>query len=190
MKKTFTLFALLFGFAIWQGCAPKTEESSASIAKDQAASQAVAVADKKTILAKASAEKYNQRMLAAAEKAKKEMTYTDANGKVIYYKAEVDPSYAGGMDAMRQYLKDNLQYPTEARENGIEGTVFVDFVIDEKGRVREVVATDIVGDDVDESFKTEAVRVVSAMPGWKAGVQHGKAVDTSFSIPITFEIVN
>jgi protein TonB len=66
----------------------------------------------------------------------------------------------------------------------------VDFVVDEKGRVREVVATDAVGEDVDLSFKEESVRVVAAMPGWKAGMQNGKAVDVSFSIPITFEIAN
>lgn len=189
MKKTFTLFALALSFIIWTGCGSKKEETKASIAKEQAAAQAVAVAAKKAMLAKASAEKDNQRSLAAAEKAKKATTYTDANGTLVYYKAEIDPTYTGGMDEMRTYLKDNLQYPTEARENGIEGTVFVDFVIDSKGHVREVVATDVVG-DVDESFKTEAVRVVSAMPGWKAGVQHGKAVDVSFSIPISFEIVN
>jgi TonB family protein len=94
------------------------------------------------------------------------------------------------MDELRKYLKENLKYPAEARTKGIEGTVFVDFVIDEKGNVREVVATDVVGENVDLSLKEESVRVVASMPGWKAGLQHGKAVDASFSIPITFEIQN
>lgn len=73
---------------------------------------------------------------------------------------------------------------------GYEGTVFVDFVVDEKGRVREVVASDVVGEDVAISFKEESVRVVAAMQGWNAGRQNGKPVDTSFSIPITFQLEN
>jgi periplasmic protein TonB len=192
MKKNFSIFVLLLTFVFWQGCGSKTQEATnESIAKEEAvkAKEADALAAKKAWLVKASAEKADQRRLAAAEKAKLSMTYRDASGKIVYNKAEIDPSYTGGEDAMRKYLKDNLKYPTEAFENGVEGTVFVEFVIDEKGRVREVVATDVVGEDVDLSLKEEAVRVVASMPGWIAGLQHGKSVDTSFSIPITFEIV-
>jgi len=195
MKKNFLLFTLLASFVIWQGCAPKAPEATAeSIAEANAEAaktqKAEAVAAKKAKLIKDRSEKSDQRILAAAERAKLSPTYKDATGKIIYNKAEVDPTYEGGLDEMRKYLKDNLKYPTEARDNGIEGTVFVDFVVDAKGKVRQVVATDVVGDDVDLSFKEESVRVVALMPGWKAGLQQGKAVDVSFSIPITFEITN
>jgi TonB family protein len=91
---------------------------------------------------------------------------------------------------MRKYLRDNLTYPEAAREKGHEGTVFVDFTVGENGKIRDVVASEIVGDNVDISFKVESVRVVAAMPGWKAGRQNGKAVDASFSIPITFQLDN
>jgi TonB family protein len=195
MKKNFSLFVLLFSLIVWQGCGSKTQEAaneSESIAKAAVAEaqKVQTVAARKAMLIKESAKKAEQRRLAAAEKARLSLTYKDANGKIIYNKAEIDPSYAGGQEELMKYLKDNLKYPAEARKNGVEGTVFVDFVIDANGKVREVVATDIVGEDVDLSLKEESVRVVASMPGWKAGIQHGKAVDVSFSIPITFEMVN
>ena len=104
-------------------------------------------------IAKARAEKEAQRKLAIAEKAKASPTYKDADGNVVYYKAEIDPSYTGGFDELAKYLKENLKYPEAARQAGYEGTVFVDFVIDAKGRVREVVASDVIGENVDASFK-------------------------------------
>lgn len=195
MKKNFSLFVLLLSFVIWQGCG-KTQEANKELsaeakeveAKEAETKKVEAVAAKRAKLAKESAERTEQRSLAAAERAKASRTYKDANGKTVYYKADVDPSYSGGEDELRKYLKDNIKYPEAALKNGTEGTVFVDFVVDEKGRIREVVATDAVGEDVDLSLKEESVRVVAAMPGWKAGKQNGKAVDVSFSIPITFEI--
>jgi TonB family protein len=195
MKKNFPLFVLLLSFVIWQGCG-KTQEANNELTAEAKEAEAVetkrveAVAAKKAMFVKESANKAEQRKLAAMEKAKLTPFYKDANGNLIYHKAEVDPSYTGGEDELRKYLKENLKYPEEARENRIEGTIFVDFVIDAKGKVREVVATDVIGDDVDFSLKEEAVRVVAAMPGWKAGIQNGRAVDASFSIPITFEIGN
>jgi TonB family protein len=194
MKKNFYFFALLVcSFVLWQGCASKSQEEnneSAAKADSVEIKKAEAIVARKARLAEESAARAEQRALALAEKTKLSSTYKDASGKLIYLKAEVDPSYTGGQDEMRKYLRDNLKYPQEARDNGVEGTVFVDFVIDEKGRVREVVASDAVGENADLLFKEEAVRVVAAMPGWKAGTQRGKAVDVSFSIPISFELSN
>jgi TonB family protein len=193
MKTTFGILILLASAAIWQGCGSKSTEAKQD-ATDQAATEAANVkkaearAEKKARLQKAHEQKANERMLALQEKIKSSPTYKDATGRVVYNKAETDPSFSGGNDEMRKYLKDNLKYPEAAKEKGFEGTVFVDFVIDEKGRVREVVASDVVGEDVDFSLKEESVRVVAAMPLWQPGTQHGKAVDTSFSIPITFEL--
>ena len=195
MKNYILLFALFATLAIWQGCSPKSEESSA---KQEAAAQAALVKNqsakdveaKRLLIKEASAQKEEQRKLAISQKAKVTPTYKDASGNVVYYKTEVDPTYTGGLEELERYLRDNLKYPTEALKKGHEGTVFVDFVIDTKGKVRDVVASDVVGEDVDISFKEESVRVVAAMTGWKAGLQNGKAVDTSFSIPITFQINN
>jgi TonB family protein len=191
MKKIIPLFLLLFSAIIWQGCGSESkEEAREAIAKAEETKKAEARAEKKARFIKASAERTEQRKLAAAERAKLSLTYTDAYGKVIYNKAEIDPSYSGGMDELTKYLNENLKYPNEAREKGLEGTVFVEFVINEKGQVREVVASDVVGEDVDLSFKEEAIRVVAAMPGWKAGLQNGRPVDAAFSIPVTFELTN
>lgn len=197
MKNFIMLSVLVSALVIWQGCS-KTEESanrSAAETNDATAKliklrSADQIAATRAEMARAQAEKDQQRKLAIAEKAKASSTYTDAAGNVVYYKAEIDPSYAGGFDELSKYLKANLKYPEAAREDGYEGTVFVDFVIDAKGRVREVVASDVIGENIEVSFKEEAVRVVAAMPGWKAGRQQGKAVDASFSIPITFQLEN
>jgi TonB family protein len=193
MKNFIMLFVLTSALVIWQGCS-KTEETAKTASEAEAEATVIQtkteIAAKRAKIAKASAEKEEQRKLALAEKAKATPTYRDASGKLVYYKAEIDPSYTGGFDELRKYLRDNIKYPEAARENGLEGTVFVEFVIDEKGKVREVVATEVVGDEVDDSFKNESVRVVSAMPGWNPGRQQGKAVDTSFSIPITFQLEN
>ena len=194
MKKTLSLLVLLFTFAVWQGCDTKNQEANASGTEAQKEKMEIEKAEelaaKRAWLIKASEEKAEQRRLAAAEKAKLSPTYIDASGRIVYLKTEVSPYYLGGEDEMRKYLKDNLKYPKDAQEQRLEGTVFVDFIIDEFGNVRDVVASDVVGEDVDLSLKEESVRVVASMPGWKAGIQQGKAVDASFSIPIRFNIIN
>lgn len=195
MKKNIQLVILLAAFAVWQGCESKSEKAadeSRAIAEAQAAEtkKADELAAKRALIIKASALKAEERARAAAERARLTPTYKDAFGNTVYFKAEIDPSYNGGDGAMAKYLRDNLKYPEEARDKGQQGTVFVDFVVDSKGRVREVVASDVVGENVDISLKEEAVRVVASMQGWNAGLQQAKAVDVSFSIPITFELVN
>lgn len=185
MKKI--LFLLLFSVAILQGCGNKSTEDNAAIIKAQEDSTKQAdLAAKKAWLLKASEEKAEQRKLALIERVKLSPTYQDASGRTIYIQTEVAPYYEGGEEEMRKYLNDNLIYPEVAREQNKQGVVFVDFVIDQDGNVREVVASDVVGEDVDQLLKEESVRVVTSMPGWKAGMQQGKAVDASFSIPIRF----
>jgi protein TonB len=199
MKNILILFVSVSALVIGQSCAPKTDEAKIELKAPDANQETAKIIKLKTAdeiaatrakIAKASAEKEAQRKLAIAEKAKATPTYKDASGKMVYYKVEVDPSYPGGLNELRKYLRDNLTYPEAARDKGYEGTVFVDFIVDEKGKIRDVVASDVVGEDVDISFKEESVRVVSAMEGWKPGRQNGKPVDAAFSIPITFELAN
>lgn len=200
MRKVVQFSILLCSAILWQSCGTKTEQANADM------TDSVVVIDEKTVvdenktndevvakratIEKARLEKLEERKVAQALKAKESATYKDASGKIVYNKAEVDPSYTGGDKAMMKYLRDNIKYPEKARDNGIEGTVFVNFIVDEKGKVREVVASDVVGDDIDQTLKDESVRVVTAMPVWVAGRQHGKNVDVNFSIPITFELSN
>jgi TonB family protein len=192
MKKHISILILVLSFIVFQGCGSKTEVNDQKTAEAQLVKtkNAELVSAKRAKLATARAEKIEQRSLALAAKTKLSPSYKDALGNLVYYKSEIDPSYMGGQDELAKFLKDNLKYPESAKERNVEGTVFVEFVINANGKVREVVASDVVGENVDFLLKEEAVRVVAAMPGWKAGMQHGKPVDVSFSIPITFELVD
>ena len=200
MNKSLQIVVLLCAFGALQSCGPKTSENTDTLDSTETAADDESTgientgevtedaAVKRAEIEKARVEKAEQRALAVAEKAKANLTYKDGSGKIVYNKAEIDPSFTGGEKEMRKYLRANLKYPEAARDNGVEGTVFVDFVVDETGKVREVVASDVVGENVDQALKDESVRVVTAMPNWVAGQQHGKNVDASFSIPIVFEI--
>lgn len=193
MKKYSPLLLLVLSFALLQSCGRKTEETSDVNSIEATTDEVKDQEDRATKRARietARIEKMEQRRLAAIEKAKEAPTFKDASGKIVYNKAEIDPTFIGGEKAMMEYLRDNLTYPEDAQKSGIEGTVFVDFIVDEKGLVRQVTATDVVGDEINQSLKDEAVRVVTAMPAWVAGTQRGQAVDASYSIPITFQLTN
>lgn len=182
MKMSMKIFALACAILVWQGCGSKSGEAVIEAQKKEANALA-----KHERLAKERAEREEQRRLAILEKAKDTPSYTDAMGKIIYYKAEIDPAFPGGDAAMMKYLSDNIIYPQVSQDNGTEGTAFIDFVVDEEGTVTEVTMADFVGDD-DQLLKEEAIRVVKSMPKWLAGTQHGKTVAVTFSIPITFEL--
>jgi protein TonB len=108
---------------------------------------------------------------------------------MVYNKAEVDPVYNGGEQAMAEYLQNNLVYPKEAEAQGLEGTVFVDFVVLSNGSVNEVYVLDVPGEEaINQSLRDEAVRVIIDMPNWIPGRQNGEAVDVRYSVPITFRI--
>jgi protein TonB len=94
------------------------------------------------------------------------------------------PQYPGGEAAMYKWLGKNIKYPQVAKENGIEGKVYVQFIIDEKGKVRDAKVVRGIGGGCDE----EALRVVKEMPEWKPGKQRGKPVRVQFTIPIHFQL--
>ncbi len=94
------------------------------------------------------------------------------------------PEFKDGMKAMFRFLNDNIKYPAVARENGIEGTVYVGFVIGKNGVIRDV----IVKRGISGGCNEEAVRVVSMMPNWRPGRQNGKEVNVAFTLPIKFTL--
>lgn len=105
--------------------------------------------------------------------------------KVYPYAAlEEKPEFKGGEEAMWKFLGDNLVYPQHAKNIGIEGKVYVTFVIDEFGNVVNVKVPREVGGGLDE----EAFRVVSMMPRWKPGRQAGHPVSVSYQLPIIFTL--
>jgi TonB family protein len=191
MKKNLNILALAIALLAVQACGSKTETENKEVAaKEITAPEAVVltVAERKAKLEKEKAERIEQRKIAREKLAATSLTYTDATGDVVYHKVESDPSFNGGNDAMLAYLHDNMKFPESARDKGVEGTVFVDFVVGKSGIVREVEVTEATSDEVDQSFRVEAIRVVSAMPKWLPGRQQGKVVSVKFSIPITFEL--
>lgn len=196
MKTYISIFVIAMSLIV-VGCNSKREKTAEEIKATEDSLQMVredslraVVADRKAKLKEARDAKANQRRTVWEEKAKTSPTYKDKSGNVVYYKSEVDPSYTGGSEAMNQYLKDNLKYPETALNNRDEGTVFVEFVVDKKGKVRDVVAVESTWNQADSTLVNEAVRVVSGMPTWVAGTKGGKPVDVAYSIPITFELDN
>jgi len=100
----------------------------------------------------------------------------------IFTIVEDQPSFPGGDAALMRYLQENLKYPTMAREAGIQGTVFVTFVVERDGSITDVRILRGVGGGLDE----EAIRVVQSMPAWTPGRQRGQAVRVQFNLPIRF----
>ena len=101
----------------------------------------------------------------------------------IFVIVEDMPGFGGGdSNKFREYIQKNLKYPDIAAENGIQGRVFVSFVVEPNGEVSNV----RVVRGVDPSLDREAVRVVESSPKWTPGKQRGKPVRVSFTFPIIF----
>ncbi len=100
----------------------------------------------------------------------------------IFTIVEEQPGFPGGEAALMEFLGKNITYPPMARESGIQGTVFVTFVVEPDGSVTNVKILRGIGGGCDE----EAIRVVKNMPKWKPGKQRGKPVRVQFNLPIRF----
>jgi len=100
----------------------------------------------------------------------------------VFLIVEQMPKFPGGDEALRKYLAQSVKYPVIAQENGIQGRVFVSFVVNKNGEVTNVK----VARPFDPNLDKEAVRVVQSMPKWEPGMQRGKAVKVSYTVPINF----
>lgn len=192
MKKNLNVLVLAIVLIVAQACGSesrKNEESADAEVSAKKATVVLTMAERKAKLEKEKAERIELRRIEFDKLAKSTPTYTNASGKIVFYKAEIAPSFNGGEKAMMEFLRDNVKFPKEAEEKDLEGTVFVDFVIAANGMVREVEVTDETSMSIDQSFRTEAIRVVTSMPNWIPGSQQGKPVDVKFTIPITFQMI-
>ena len=103
--------------------------------------------------------------------------------KILVF-AEVMPEYDGGMSAMLKFLRKNLHYPSNARMMGIEGSVYVRFVVNGQGAVTDIEVIKGVNGALDK----EAMRVIAMMPNWKPGRQHDIPVSVRMVLPIKFKL--
>ena len=102
----------------------------------------------------------------------------------VYQVVEEMPEFPGGMAECMKFLGENIKYPTQAQENGKEGRVIVQFVVNRDGSIVEP----SVVRGVDSELDAEALRVISIMPKWKPGKQKGEAVRVKYTIPVMFRL--
>lgn len=115
--------------------------------------------------------------------AQKEQTPQQGDGDNAVFKiVEKMPEFPGGDAEIMKFLGQNVRYPVIAQENGIQGRVICQFVVNRDGSISDVK----VVRGVDSSLDTEAMRVINAMPKWTPGMQRGKAVRVQFTLPVNF----
>ena len=102
----------------------------------------------------------------------------------IFQVVEEQPMFPGGMEEMMKFLQQNIKYPTEAQEQGKQGRVIVQFVVNKDGSI----SNDSVIRSVDPLLDAEALRVVRSMPNWIPGKQRGKEVRVRFTLPVSFRL--
>jgi len=102
----------------------------------------------------------------------------------IFTVVESMPEFPGGMGELMKFLAQNIKYPPLAKESGIQGRVFINFVVEPTGAISNVKILRGIGGGCDE----EAVRVVESMPKWKPGKQRGKNVRVSYNLPVKFTL--
>ena len=107
---------------------------------------------------------------------------TEAEEAQVFFIVEEMPEFPGGELALRKFIANAIKYPVIAQENGIQGKVYVTFVVDRDGGISDAK----IARGVDPSLDKEALRVVSTLPKWKPGKQRGKPVRVSYTVPISF----
>ena len=112
----------------------------------------------------------------------KETEEASVNSDPVFMFVEEMPEFPGGIEALSSFFSKEIQYPEEAREKGITGTVLVEFVVEKDGSVGNVKVKLPLSPECDN----EAIRVVMAMPRWKPGKNNGEHVRCSYQVPITF----
>lgn len=106
------------------------------------------------------------------------------DGEKIYSLADEQPTYPGGMSAFFKYIQSNMQYPEAAKAAGIEGRVFVEYVIEKDGSVSGAKVLKSLNGDCDK----EALRLISSSEKWTPGKIDGKAVRVKMALPLNFKL--
>ena len=105
--------------------------------------------------------------------------------EVVFVVVESMPEFPGGAQAMMRYIAENIKYPVIAQENGIQGRVICQFVVEKDGKVSDI---QVVRSSGEASLDKEAQRVIGSMPKWKPGKQRGKPVRVKYTLPVNFRL--
>lgn len=111
-----------------------------------------------------------------------ELASNDVNE--LFTVVEEMPEYPGGTQAMMLFIAENLRYPAECADKGIQGRVILSFVVEKDGTISSIEEMR----SPDERLTAEAIRVVSSMPKWKPGKQRGQEVRVKYVMPISFRL--
>ena len=108
----------------------------------------------------------------------------DFSNDQVYTVVEKQPSFPGGVSVLMKYIANNIQYPKEAQEKGLQGRVITAFIIRKDGSIDDIK----VMRGIDPLLDKEALRVVQSMPKWEPGEQRGEAVSVRYILPIQFKL--
>ena len=191
LKTGIQAMATVFGFSLIMVACNNNDES----ANNSTTATGESTADSMSTANSSVADSANRSAAGASTAAAKRkgrasasMKADDASAKIekdkmgIYSRAEVSPNYGGNLES---YIQDNIQYPQDAIDNNIEGTVQVQFAVDENGKVTNV---STLGNKLGYGLEEEAIKVVSAMPKWTPGQVKGKKVKTWRTLPIVYQL--
>jgi hypothetical protein len=131
----------------------------------------------------------------------KDSCYTIRASDTLWSCMETQPEFPGGFAEFMKFLQKNVRYPNLAKENGIQGKVYIGFVIDKEGNVGEIeVLKPVTAPKAPEKkyqaeydlgaqqINDEAVRVIRLMPKWSPALKDGKPVKVIFNMPIKFQL--
>ncbi len=121
--------------------------------------------------------------------------------------ADQMPEFIGGYNELMRFISNNIKYPNQAKESGVQGTVYLKFIIDKEGKLKEpVIIRSLKKMKIDEietdkakkealeynqgvsDIEKECLRIITALPDWKPGLQNGKPVSVYFTLPIKFNL--
>ena len=108
----------------------------------------------------------------------------EEEANAVFMNVQEMPSFPGGDAARKKYLARNMRYPSQAAEEGIQGTVYVSFVVKTNGSLSDIKIIKGIGGGCDQ----EALRVVKKMPSWNPGYQNGRKVAVRFNMPVYFRL--
>lgn len=97
---------------------------------------------------------------------------------------DTEPSFPGGINKMYEFLQENIHYPTESMERGVEGTAYIQFIVEKNGLISQITVLRGVSREID----AESIRVVRKMPKWTPGISDGENVRVRYTLPLIFRL--